>query len=294
MKTEKNILIAFILNLSFCIFEFAGGAFTGSVAIMSDAVHDAGDAASIGISYLFERKSKAQANEKYTYGYARYSAMGGFIMTVILLIGSAIMIYNAVKRIITPASIDHNGMILFAVIGVCVNFCAALFTRRGDSLNEKAVNLHMLEDVLSWLVILIGAVLMRFTNLDVIDPVMSIGVSLFLIVNAIKNLKAISELFLEKTPCGTDITEIKKRIENICGVIDVHHIHVWSIDGQNGIATLHIVADGDMCKIKDEIRRELKYCGIDHVTIETEGAAEMCHNKECRLDPISLPHCHHG
>ena len=148
MKTEKNILIAFILNLAFSIFEFAGGIFTGSVAIISDAVHDIGDAASIGISYFFEKKSKKQPDEKYTYGYARYSIIGSVITTLILLFGSVMVIFNAINKIIEPTEINYNGMIIIAIIGVCVNFCAAFLTREGDSLNQKAVNLHMLEDVL--------------------------------------------------------------------------------------------------------------------------------------------------
>lgn len=148
MKTERNIFIAFLLNLSFSVFEFIGGIITGSVAIMSDAVHDIGDAASIGISFFLEKKSKGKPDEKYTYGYARYSVVGGLITTLILLLGSVMVIYNAVNRIIEPTEIDYTGMIIFAVVGVCVNFCAAIFTREGGSLNQKAVNLHMLEDVL--------------------------------------------------------------------------------------------------------------------------------------------------
>ena len=175
MKTEKNILIAFILNLSFSIFEFIGGIFTGSVAIISDSVHDIGDAASIGIAFFLERKSKKQPDEKYTYGYKRYSLLGGIITTLILLLGSIAVVYNAVSRIISPTEINYNGMIIFAIVGVCVNLCASLLTRDGDSINQKAVNLHMLEDVLGWVVVLIGAIVMRFTDFYIIDPLMSIG-----------------------------------------------------------------------------------------------------------------------
>ena len=144
MKTERNILIAFILNFAFSIFEFVGGFFTGSVAIVSDAVHDIGDAASIGISYFLEKKSKKKPDEHYTYGYARYSVIGSVITTLILLVGSVLVVYNAILRIIDPTPINYNGMIIFAVIGAAVNFMAAFFTREGDSLNQKAVNLHML------------------------------------------------------------------------------------------------------------------------------------------------------
>ena len=141
MKTEKNILIAFLLNLSFSFFEFIGGAITGSVAVISDSIHDLGDAISIGLSYFLERKSKRQPDNTYTYGYARYSVLGSVITTVILLLGSIMVIYNAVIRIIHPVEINYNGMILFAVVGTLVNFCAAWFTKDGDSLNQKAVNL---------------------------------------------------------------------------------------------------------------------------------------------------------
>ena len=148
MKSEKNILIAFILNLNFSVFEFFGGIFTNSVAIISDSIHDIGDAVSIGISYFLEKKSKKQPDNTYTYGYLRYSVIGSIITTLILLVGSVLVVINAVKRILNPVDINYNGMIIFAIIGVVVNFLAAYFTRHGDSLNQKAVNLHMLEDVL--------------------------------------------------------------------------------------------------------------------------------------------------
>ncbi len=179
MKTERNILIAFILNLAFSIFEFIGGIITGSVAIMSDAVHDIGDAASIGVSYFLEKKGE------------KYSLIGAFITTLTLLIGSSVTIYNAVSRLLAPTEINYDGMIVFAIVGVCVNLCAAFVTREGDSLNQKAVNLHMLEDVLGWIVVLIGAIVMRFTDFALLDPIMSIGVSIFILINALRNLKEI-------------------------------------------------------------------------------------------------------
>ena len=250
MKTEKNIFIAFVLNLAFSVFEFIGGIFTGSVAIISDAVHDIGDAASIGVSFFLERKSKKQPDKKYTYGYGRYSVLGGALTTLILLLGSVAVIYNAILRIITPNQINYNGMIALAVVGVCVNLLAALLTRNGGSLNQKAVNLHMLEDVLGWIVVLIGAIVMRFTNLYIIDPLMSIGVASFIFVNALKNLKEVLDLFLEKTPHNINVDEIEEHICEIEGVIGVHHIHVWSIDGHNNCATMHVVVNGDTHIIK--------------------------------------------
>ena len=293
MKTENNILIAFILNLAFSAFEFIGGVFTGSVAIISDAIHDIGDATSIGVAFFLEKKSKKQPDEKYTYGYARYSVIGSVLTTLILLFGSVMVIYNAVLRIINPIEINYNGMIIFAIVGVCVNFGAAILTRDGDSLNQKAINLHMLEDVLGWIVVLVGAVVMRFTDLYIIDPLMSIGVAIFIFINALKNLKEVIDLFLEKTPRGIDIGEITEHICNVEGVIDVHHIHVWSMDGHNNYATMHVVTSGDAHIIKDKIRDELREHGIGHVTLELESEGEHCHEEHCHVDVVSSSGHHH-
>ena len=291
MKTEKNILIAFLLNLAFSVFEFVGGVVTGSVAIVSDAVHDLGDAAGIGVSYFLEKKSKKEPDEVYTYGYARYSVAGSVITTCILLFGSAAVIYNALLRILTPVEIDYDGMILFAVAGVAVNACAAFFTREGDSLNQKAVNLHMLEDVLGWVVVLAGAVVMRFTDAAVIDPLMSIGVALFILANAVRNLKEAVELFLEKAPHGVDVHEIEHHLLEIEGVLDVHHIHIWSMDGQNHYATMHVVTNGNHPQIKEAVREELAEHGISHATLELEGEGETCREPTCTP---KAAHSHHG
>jgi cobalt-zinc-cadmium efflux system protein len=253
MKTEKNIFIAFILNLLFSIFEFVGGIFTGSIAIISDAIHDIGDATSIGLSYFLEKKSKSKPDEVYTYGYTRFSVMGSVITTLILLFGSCAVIYNAVLRIINPTTINYDGMIIFAIVGVVVNFLAAFFTRHGDSLNQKAVNLHMLEDVLGWIVVLIGAIVMRFTNFFILDAIMSIAVAIFILINAIKGLKEGLILFLEKAPNNISVGEIKEHILEVDGVEDVHHIHIWSMDGINNYATMHIVTNEDFHHIKEKV-----------------------------------------
>ena len=292
MKTEKNILIAFLLNISFSIFELVGGFFTNSIAIISDSIHDFGDALSIGISYFLERKSKKHADKKYTYGYARFSVLGGVITTVILLVGSILVIIGSIKRLASPVDINYNGMIVFAVFGVILNFIAAYVTKDGDSINQKAVNLHMLEDVLGWIVVLIGAIIMNFTDIKILDSIMSIGVALFILINALRNLKEILDLFLEKTPYSIDIDELKKHLLEIKGVDDIHHIHVWSMDGYNNYATMHIVSTvKDVSKIKKEIRAELEEFGIGHAILETES--EVCDDVECHVDSITEHHHHH-
>lgn len=297
MKTEKNILIAFILNLSFAIFEFFGGIFTGSVAIVSDAIHDLGDATSIGISYFLEKKSKNKPDEKYTYGYLRYSVIGSVITTLILLVGSVVVVVNAINKIMNPTEINYKGMIIFAVLGLVINFVAAVVTHGGGSLNQKAVNLHMLEDVLGWAVVLVGAVIMKFTDIKIIDPLMSIGVAVFIFINAFKNLKEVLDLFLEKTPHGINVEDIKNHILELDGVEDVHHVHIWSMDGNSNFATMHIVTNCDGHIIKEEVREELLEHGINHVTLELETVGEHCLENDCGAHLIAnlgnLHHHHH-
>ena len=291
MKIQKNILIAFLLNISFSIFEIFGGILTGSIAIISDSIHDFGDALSIGISYFLEKKSKKKADNKYTYGYIRYSVLGGVITTTILLVGSILVIIGAIKRLFNPVEINYDGMILFAIVGVILNFIAAYVTRKGDSINQRSVNLHMLEDVLGWIIVLIGSIIMHFTNISMIDAIMSIGVSIFILINSLKNLKKVLDLFLEKTPENINIEELKKHLLEIKDVEDIHHIHVWSIDGYKNYATMHIVTNSKNVKeIKNKIREELEEHNICHSILETED--KVCNDKNCNIE-FNVEHHHH-
>lgn len=295
MKYEKNILIAFILNILFSIFELVGGIFTNSISIMSDAVHDFGDALSIGISLILEKISKKQPNEKYTYGYIRYSVLGAFITTTVLTLGSIFVIVGGVNRIFNLEQINYNGMIIFAIVGVVVNFLAAYFTREGDSLNQKAVNLHMLEDVLGWIIVLIGSIMMKFTDISLIDSFMSIGIAIFILINALGNLKNILDLFLEKIPNDITIDEIKKHLSEIDGVNSVHHIHIWSMDGNCNYATMHVVTNSkDVNKLKKLIKAEMMGHGIAHTTIEIEEKGDHCDDINCNVKMNTKPgHYHH-
>lgn len=294
MKTRRNILIAFLLNFMFAILEFFGGIFTGSVAIISDSVHDLGDAISIGISYFLEKKSRKKPDDKFTNGYLRFSVLGGLITTLILIVGSIFVIYHAVDRIIHPVAINYNGMIIFAVFGVVINFIAAFVTREGDSINQKAVNLHMLEDVLGWIVVLIGAVVMRFTDISLLDPILSIIVALFILISSLKNLKEVLDLFLEKMPEGINLDEIRHHILEIEGVKAIHHIHVWSIDGVNNFITFHAVVDGDYVEVKKKIKEELAEHNLRHSVIEFENCEECCECETCDIaDTCTIKDTHH-
>lgn len=290
MKSEKNILIAFLLNLFFSIFEIFGALLTNSVSIFSDAIHDLLDSLSIGITFFLEKISKKKRDDTYTYGYARYSVLGALITTCILFISSILIIYHSIERIFNPVELNYNGMLIIAIFGVLINSLATYFTKDGSSLNQKAVNLHMLEDVLGWIIVLIGSIVIKYTKILWIDSVISIIVSTIIIFKTLNHLNQILDLFLLKKPVNINIEEIKQALLNIDGVKDIHHFHVWSLDTINNFATLHVVTDK---KIKDKIRSTLKHHGINNVTIEIEDTKEICHNKTCKIEKNGHQHHHH-
>ena len=271
----KNLIIAFILNLCFAIFEFFGGMITNSVSIMSDAIHDFGDAISIGFAVYLEKKSKKGADDKFTFGYARYSVMSAVITSAILLLGSIVIAINACYRIINPQPLNYNGILIFAIIGFIVNLIAAFATKEGDTLNKKSINLHMLDDVLGWAIVLLGAIVMKFTNFALIDSALSLVVALFIVMHAVPIFISAMNLFLEKAPRKVNVKKTKEKILKVKGVEDVHRFKVWSLDEHNVYAMLHVVAKDNFDK-KNEIREILHEAGITNTTIEIEKENEKC------------------
>lgn len=293
MKAERKILAAFLLNLSFSIFECVGGILTGSTAILSDAVHDLGDAAGIGISWALERKSRRPADAACTYGYARYSVLGSALTSGLLLAGSAAVIVHAAGSLFAPPEIDYDGMLIFALIGLGVNAAAVWFTRGGDSLNQRAINLHMLEDVLGWAVVLAGALVMKWTDFSLIDPLLSLAVAGFILMHALRNLKETADVLLEKVPRGADITALREHLCELDGVLDVHQLRVWSLDGQRHCATVHIVTNGVSHEIKEAVRKELREHGIGHAVLELEAEGEGCSGEVCLPEALPVDGCGH-
>jgi len=294
MKSHVKILLAFVLNLAFAIFELIGGIFSGSIAILSDSAHDFADALSIGFSFLLERKSIKKANKTYTYGYGGFSLLGGFFTTLMLIIGSILMIYLSIEKIVNPTPVNFDLMIIFGVVGVVINFLATIFTKHGHSLNQRAVNLHMLEDVFGWLVVLIGAIVMRFTGFTLLDPILYIVVALFILYKAIVNIIPICHIFTYKTPKNICPDNVKSTLENIDGITDVHHIHIWNISENVTCATMHVVSNFQSNELKHEIKHTLHHLGISHATIEFENENELCLDQACQLSTeINQTHCHH-
>lgn len=285
MEEKEDIKLAFFLNLGFSLFELIGGLLTNSIAIFSDAIHDFGDSIAIGLSYLLENKSHQKTDDKFTYGYKRYSLMGAFLTSAILITGSIIVLFNALIRLVHPVEIKYMGMLIFAIFGIVINGYAAYRTSKSVNLNEKSVNLHMLEDVLGWIAVLIGALLIKITGWYIIDPLLSILISVMIGFKAFRNVLHVVDVMLEKTPDTISVEEIIKNVNHLEHVVNAHHIHVWSLDGENNFLTMHVLVDSKVTKknytsIVDTIKKEVEKFGVKHSTIEIEY--EKCKEETCK------------
>jgi len=299
-KSTQNIRLAFILNLSFSVIELVGGLFTNSVAIITDSLHDFCDSLSIALSWILERKSEKKPDQRYTYGYGRFSVLGALITSTVLFASSLIALIVAIPRIMNPAAVHYDGVLILAVFGFAINGFAAYKTAKGRSLNEKAISLHLLEDVLGWAAVLITGLLMKIFDLPVLDPILSVMIALFMMFNVVKNIKTIFEVFLEKAPKGVNIEEITAHLFHNEAIKDIHHIHLWTLDGSNKYITLHVLLSDDIrdieeiIAIKGYIKEELAEHGIHHSSIEFEFINEICDSHECDVETDSNSHFGHN
>ncbi len=280
-NSVKNIKIAFFLNLFFTVIEFVGGFLTNSIAITSDALHDLGDSFSLGLAWFLEKSSYRKRTEKLSYGYRRLSLVGAFVNAIILFAGSLYILTQAIPRILNPESTNAQGMFLLAIFGIAVNGFAVLRTMKGKTLNEKVISWHLLEDVLGWVAVLITSIVMIFTQITILDPILSIFVTLYILYGVFKNLKSITLLFLQATPKGLNITIVDKALKKDSSVCGVHDTHVWSLDGEKHILSTHVIiskesSKKDIEKIKCKLKNKLKDMGIEHSTLELEFEDESC------------------
>lgn len=292
---KNNILIVSFMNLFFVVLEIIGGIVTGSISILSDSVHDLGDAMTLFIAYFLEKKSHKKPDKKYTYGYLRYSLVGSIITALVLLLGSVFVIYHAIQRIINPISINYSGMIIFAIIGLIINVIGFKLTHKTNNMNEKMISLHLLEDTLNWFLVIIISIVMLFTDAWILDPILSIIISLYILLQVLKNIKKVIEIFLDKVPDGIDVDTMIEELSKKFNIKNIHHVHIWSIDGENNYLTMHVVINNDLTnneiiELKNNIKHILKDKNIYHATIEIEYEKEKCDDKECN---IKKSHHHH-
>ena len=277
----KNLKLAFFLNLAFTVLEFIGGFYVNSIAIVSDAVHDLGDSLSLGTSWFLDTKSKKGSDDKFSFGYRRFSLLGALINSIVLIAGSIYVIYEAVGRILEPEHSDADGMIIFAIIGVAVNGYAAWKLSGGKTINEKVVSWHLMEDVLGWVAVLIVAIILKFEDIHYLDPALSLLITLYILWNVIKRLKETLFIFLQGIPEDINLKEVKSKLLNTEGVASLHHLHIWSQEGEHHVFTAHVKLNYiDDCQqylsVKSKVLDKLSAYDFEHFTVQFELDSETC------------------
>lgn len=276
-----SLRTVFFLNLSFTIIEIIGGLLTNSLAVLSDALHDLGDSFTLGLSWYLEKVSRKGRSFRFSYGYRRFSLLGAFANGIVLFSGSVLIVARAIPRLYNPESVHTPGLLGLALLGIVVNGIAVLKMQGGHKLNEKVVMLHLLEDVLGWGVVLIGGILMLVFDLPIIDPVLSIGIAVFILWKNFSSLIQVVKIFLQSTPDTIFVNELEQHIKMVKFVIDVHDTHVWSLDGQYHVGTIHLVVSDELSlsqiiDVKKNVRGAFEAQGIEHCTIEVETEDEVC------------------
>ena len=284
--STDNIKVAFWLNFTFTIIEIIGGFYTNSIAILSDALHDLGDTLALGIAWFLDKFSKKKRDKRYSYGYGRFSLLAAFVNALILMLGSVFILYEAVPRLFNPVQPDANGMILLAIGGVFFNGVAVLKMRTGKSQNEKVVSWHLMEDVFGWVAVLIGSIIMKFWNVPIIDALLSVGFTIFIFYNVFKNFITTVRLFLQAKPDHINEQEVVEKVVKLPQILSVHDTHLWSIDGEKVVFTMHVVVSktlspDDIIEVKKSIRNLGRTYSIDHITVEIEYENEECEFENC-------------
>jgi cobalt-zinc-cadmium efflux system protein len=283
-EREEKVRFAAFLNVAFTILELVGGFWTNSLAILSDALHDFGDSIALLVSWLFERGAKKSPDTSRTFGYQRLSLFSALFSVSILIGGSIVIIFQAILRFFNPELVNAFGMVGIAVIGILFNGLGFFLLKKGESLNEKVLSWHLLEDVLGWVGILVGGVIIYFWKFYLLDPIITIGLTAFILYNVTKNLREAINILLQGVPEHINLEAVKKDLTSIKGVIDVHDIHIWSLEGETDVFTAHVVLDDKTLKspepTKQTIKKTLQKHHIEHSTIELERK-DYCSGTVC-------------
>jgi cobalt-zinc-cadmium efflux system protein len=283
MLSSRHLGIAFGLNLAFAIIEVGGGFWTHSIAILSDALHDFGDAFALGIGWYLQTLSQRGRDRTYSYGYQRFNVLGALINAVILLGGSIWIIQESISRFSKPQMPHAAGMVALAILGVLVNGAAVWQMKKGSSINERVMSLHLMEDVLGWLAVLIGGTIMYFYPIYWIDPLLSIAIAFFILYNAFNNLRFSGKIILQRIPEQIDTEKICSSLQDLPEVKDIHDVRLWTLDGDHHVLTLHVVVNQEQTMqelgcLKEEIKNRLSHLDVLHATIEFELPDEQCGN----------------
>ena len=276
MKAKYTVWVAFFLNLSYAIVEFIAGGIFGSSAVLADSVHDLGDAIAIGISAFLETISNREEDRQYTLGYRRFSLLGALVTAIILMTGSVLVILENVTKILNPQPVNDEGILWLGIIAVSINVLASLVVGKGKTKNESILSLHFLEDTLGWLVVILMAIILRFTDWYILDPLLSLVISIFILTKAIPRFWSALKIFLDAVPEGVDIQKIKTDLAELDHVASINQLNLWTMDGLEKNAIVHVCLKEmeHMETCKESIRIFLKNCGFQNITIEVDADLE--------------------
>lgn len=278
----KNIRTAFLLNFFFTLVEIVGGFASNSVAVLSDAIHDLGDSLSLAFAWFAEKKADQDIkDERFTFGMNRLPLISALVNAGVLTTGSIFIIIHSIKRFQHPEPIDYRIMIPLAVLGVTVNAWAVIKLAKNQGINSRVMRLHLLEDILGWIALLIGSIVMYFTDLLIIDPILSLAIAVFILYNALKNLRHAYFIIMQRSPEGISVSKIKSQIHQLEEVKSIMDFHLWTLEGSLHVMSIHVLIHAplkteQLIALKKEIRRILKGEGDIHATIEIEFPEEEC------------------
>lgn len=299
MTTNRAVWLAFFLNLSFAIVEFIAGGVFGSSAVLADSVHDLGDAIAIGLSAFLETISNREEDSHYTLGYKRFSLLGALITAVILMTGSVLVILENITKIFHPQPVNDKGILWLGIIAVTINVLASLVVRKGKTKNESILSLHFLEDTLGWLAVILMAIILRFTDWYILDPLLSLVISFFILSKAIPRFWSTLKIFLDAVPEGVDIKQVKSDLEQLDHVASINQLNLWTMDGLEKNAIVHVclkeIEQMEVCK--ESIRTLLKNYGFQNITIEVDADLETHQAHKRNMEDIEAvqryEHEHH-
>ncbi len=284
-EAGSRLGLAFALNVCFTVIEIVGAWLTGSTAIAADALHDLGDSLSLAFAWGMQGLSDSGPTDTYTYGFRRFSLVGAMVNAIVLLVGGAIVLREAIPRLWDPGQPHAGGMLALAVLGVVVNGAAVLRVREGKSLNEQVVTWHLLEDVLGWVAVLVVSLVMMVANVPILDPLLCIVITVWVAFNAARNLKRTTDVFLQAVPDDVDIEQLRQAAMAIDGVGDLSHVHVWSHDGEHHVLTANLVIECGTLQeaesIRDRVHHALEHAGIEHATLELVSASRADAMRPC-------------
>ena len=296
MSTKGAVWLAFFLNLSYAIIEFIAGGVFGSSAVLADSIHDLGDAIAIGVSAFLETISNREEDSHYTLGYKRFSLLGALVTAVILMTGSVLVILENITKLFHPQPVNDEGILWLGIIAVSINVLASLVVRKGKTKNESILSLHFLEDTLGWLAVILMAIVLRFTNWYILDPLLSLVISFFILSKAIPRFWSTLKIFLDAVPEGVDIQQVKSDLEQLEHVASINQLNLWTMDGLEKNAIVHVclkeIEQMELCK--ESIRSKLKDCGFQNVTIEVDEdlATHQAHKRKIEELEVSQSHGH--